>query len=40
MTSKNHSQQDAALCSECGTAEWMSSRAAQKIDHGQSAWVT
>ena len=33
-------QQDTALFSKCGTAEWMSSRATQKIDHGCSTWIT
>jgi ribosomal protein S27AE len=33
-------QHDTSLCSRCGTAERMSSRAAQKIEHSWSVWVT
>jgi len=32
-------QQNTALCLRCGTAEWMSSKAAQKTDHSQSVCV-
>jgi len=33
-------QQDTALCSRSGTADWMSSGATWKFDHGRSARVT
>ena len=33
-------QKDTALFSKCRAAGWMSKRAVQKIENGQSAWIT
>lgn len=40
VTLRHLHQQDTALCSRCMTAQWMSSRAEEKINHDQSVWVT